>query len=220
MQLQPGTSRIELGSHPKRVRRRPAGRTWQTARAGGLPSIHNPKPAQMPPTCELRAACPMSRVEVAGCSSNQARRESASARTMSACRLVRTAGRGRRHVQAGRTRSTMLTKRSCRQLASYAQPAASAVRRMEPDECSSSQARRESSSARTLSASRVVRTAGRGRRHVQAGCTRSNMLTKRSCRQLASYAQPAASAVRRMEAAECSSRQARHELSSAHTVSA
>ena len=38
---------------------------------------------------------------------------------------------------------------------------------------------------------------------MQAGCTRSNMLTKRSCRQLASYAQPAASAVRRMEAAEC-----------------
>ena len=38
-------------------------------------------------------------------------------------------------------------------------------------ECSCSQARRESSSARTLSASRVVRTVGRGRRHVPASCT-------------------------------------------------
>ena len=69
-------------------------------------------------------------------------------------------------------------------------------------QCSSSHARRESSSARTLSASRVVRTAGRGRRHVQAGCTRSTIQSKRRCRQLASYAQPEASSVRRTQMAE------------------
>ena len=171
MQQQPRTSRIELGSHPKRFTCRPHGRTWPTARAGGPHTIQHAYQALMPPTRELRAACCISRVEVAECSSSQTRRESRSARTVSASRVVRTAGRGRRHVQAGCTRSNMLTKRKCRQLTSYAQPAASAVRRMEAAEYSSSQARRESTSACSVSAWRVVRTAGRRRRHVQAGCT-------------------------------------------------
>jgi hypothetical protein len=51
--------------------------------------------------------------------------------------------------------------------------------------------------------SRVVRTAERGRRHVQAGCTRSTMQSKRKCRQLTSYAQPNAAAVCRVEVAGC-----------------
>ena len=158
--------------------------------------------------------------KVAECSCSQARRESPSGRTLSASRLVRTSARGRRHVHAGCTRSNILSKRQCRQLTSYAQPNAAAVRRMEPAECSGSQARRESCSAFTLSASRVIRTAGRGRRHVQAGCARSNMQSKRRCRQLARYAQPTAAAVCRVEASECSSSQARRESSSARTVSA
>ena len=84
MVQQQGTSRIVLGPHPKRFTTRPHGRTWPTARAGGLHTIHNAYQAQMPPTHELRAACGISRAEVAECSSSQARRESTSARTTSA----------------------------------------------------------------------------------------------------------------------------------------
>ena len=127
MQQQPGTSRIVLGSQPKRLTRRLHGSTWPTARAGGLHTIQHAYQAQMPPTRELRAACCISRVVGAECMSSLNRLESRSARTVSASRVVRTAGRGRRHVQAGRTRSNMLTKLTCRQLASYAHSIASAV---------------------------------------------------------------------------------------------
>ena len=84
MQQQPSTSRIVLGPHPKRFTCRLHGRTWPTARAGGLHSIQHAYQAHMPPTHELRAACCISRVEVAEFSSNKARRESSSARTLSA----------------------------------------------------------------------------------------------------------------------------------------
>ena len=84
MQQEAGTSRIDLGTYRKRCTCRPHGRTWPTARAGGLHMIHNAYQAQMPPTHELRAACCISRVEVAECSRSQARRESCSARTLSA----------------------------------------------------------------------------------------------------------------------------------------
>ena len=84
MQLQPGTSRIVLGPYHERFTTRPHGRTWPTARAGGLHTIHKAYQAQMPPTRELRAACCTCRVEVAECSRRQARRESTSARTVSA----------------------------------------------------------------------------------------------------------------------------------------
>ena len=84
MQQLQGTSRIALGPHPKRFTCRLHGSTWPTARAGGLHTIHNAYQALMTSTCELRAACCTCRVEVAECSSSQARRESASDRTLSA----------------------------------------------------------------------------------------------------------------------------------------
>jgi len=127
VQQQADASRTNLGTYCKRFTRRPHGCTSPTARAGGLHTIQHAYQAHMPPTHEPRAACCISRVEVAECSSRQARHEPISARTVSASRVVRTAARRRRHVQAGCTRSNMLTQRRCRQLASYVQPDASAV---------------------------------------------------------------------------------------------
>ena len=84
MQQQPGTSRIVLGPYPERFTTRPHGRTWPTARAGGLRTIQHAYQAQMPSTHELHAADGICRVEVAECCSSQARRESCSGRTVSA----------------------------------------------------------------------------------------------------------------------------------------
>ena len=56
VQQQPCTSRIELGSHHERLTCRPHGRTWPTARAGGLHTIQHAYQALMTPTGALRAA--------------------------------------------------------------------------------------------------------------------------------------------------------------------
>ena len=84
MQQEASTSRIDLGTYRERFTTRPHGRTWPTTSEGGLHTIHNAYQAQMPPTRELRAACCTCRVEVAECSRSHARRESCSARTLSA----------------------------------------------------------------------------------------------------------------------------------------